>query len=384
MLQWFKTHPYFLRDESTALSNDSNYKELFQRRDNFFISHGEILVRLEKLYRHPILVVYFDGTPYQLPAVFPLDRNLTTEEMDSIASSDTFLSVYEKVKPLVKFFYDLRHQNSSGELCVLERENLEGDDNHFGITTILKRVKEWYAAHVTRKFPPDSEEVEFCSHFNYINREIKLLYTQQFLDENLVEGDCYAVLYKSVPKTQFLSENKNIYLSCFIDGVNKAGLIENINVNLESHFLDSRIKSSLDLVNKPDVVKELSLKNQIIRSQWFHIKKEPIPFKDINGLVTIIGNGDYDKGLERIAARCQETFRQIEDFFFIGIRFPNRKDILEFQLFKIYKSDSPPAYVLQFNNRNKVIEILKQYDRVEAIRGEKITKETFHQRNSKR
>lgn len=57
MIHWFKRHPKHLAAESTALSNDNNYKELYQVRDNLFISHGNIIVRLDKIYYFPILIV---------------------------------------------------------------------------------------------------------------------------------------------------------------------------------------------------------------------------------------------------------------------------------------------------------------------------------------
>ena len=75
MIQWFKTHPEFLRKESTALSNDSNFKEIYQCRDNLFISHGNIIVRLNETHRFPILIIYTDATPFRLPMIFPLQEN---------------------------------------------------------------------------------------------------------------------------------------------------------------------------------------------------------------------------------------------------------------------------------------------------------------------
>jgi integrative and conjugative element protein (TIGR02256 family) len=382
-LQWFKKHPQFLRDESTKLSNDSNYKELYQCRDNLFISHGDILVRLDKLYRYPILIVYSNATPFLLPATFPLIRNLTKEEMDGFAALEAG-QLFERIKPLVLFYHKLRHQNSSGELCVLERENLEDGNDFYGITTILKRLRDWHAGHTTNHYPPDSEEVDFCSHFNFINKEMKLIYTEQYLNKNLIDGDCYAILYKSTPHTRFLPFVRQIYLSCYFDGVTKSGLIEETDINIERYFLDGRIKTSVDLVAKPTVVKELKDSGQLLKAQWFHIDNEPAPFETINDLVTIIGNGDFDEGIERLAKRCKETFATIENSIFIALRFPNKKGILEFQLFKIYKLTTPPEYVLQFNDRDKIIEMLKQYQIVEAIKGEKVTEQTFHQRNSTR
>lgn len=383
MIQWFKKHPQYLRDESTALSNDSNYKEIYQHRDNLFISHGDILVRLNKRYRYPILIVYTNATPFLLPAIFPLQRNLTEDEIIELASLDIG-QLISKVKPLVFYYYHLRHQNSSGELCVLERENLEDGNDFFGITTILKRVRDWYAGHTTGIYPPDSEEVDYCSHFNFINQETKLIYTEQFLNQELLEGDCYAILYKSTPIAKHLPISRKIYLSCYIDGIGKTKIIENVNVNLENYFLDDRIKSSQDLSTKTSVVKELIDNGRLLKAQWFHIENEPAPFETVNDLVAIIGNGNFDEGIDRITQQCQETFRFIQDFFFMGIRFPNKKGILEFQLFKIYRTNAPYGMMISLDDRQKIIEAIKVYGKVEAIRGEKVTDVSFHQRNSKR
>lgn len=383
MIEWFKRHPQFLRDESIALSNDSNYKEIYQCRDNLFISHGDILVRLDKLYRYPILIVYTNATPYLLPAIYPLKRNLTSQELDELASLELG-QLIDKVKPLVLYYYNLRHQNSSGEICVLERENLEEGNDFYGITTILKRLRDWHAGHTTNVYPPDSEEVDFCSHFNFVNQEIKLVYTEQFLNPQLVEGDCYATLFKSTPTSKFLPISRKTYLSCYIDGVTSSGVFEAININLEDNFLDERIRNSIDLTTKKSIVKEMADSGRLIKAQWFHINKEPKPFEKFEELVSVIGNGDFENGIDRILRRCQDTFSTIQDFFYIAIRFPNRKGLLEFQLFKVYRSPAPNGFLIGLDDRQKIVEIIKLYERVEAIRNEKISDITFHQRNGKR
>lgn len=383
MIQWFKKHPEFLRDESTRLSNNSNYQEDFQYRDNVFISHGDILVRQEEVYAYPVLIVYLDATPFVLPVVFPLKRKLSKEEVEELGAMD-IPRLYEKIKPDVLFYHHLRHQNGSGEICLLERENLEQGNNVYGITTILKRLRDWHAGHTTGNYPPDSEEVDYCSHFNLINEDTKLIYNDSFLNPDLIEGDCYAALYKDLNKNRYISFSRRIYLGCFIDGIRKNGLIENIHIHLHKHLYDERIKTSLDLINKPEVVKELTTNHRLLKAEWFHIEKEPPPFNTFTDLVTIIGNDDQDKGVDRLAARCQETFATIKESFFLGLRFPNRKGFLEFQLFKICRLEQPPEYLIQLDKREKVVEMIKQYGRIEAIRCEKVTETTYHQRNSKR
>ena len=117
-MHWFKKHPDFLRRESTALSNNSNYQEIHQCRDNVFLSHGNIIVRLEKVYRHPVLIIYTDATPYQLPIIFPLKDELTAQEVEAL-SKLRIDEICLNIKPRVIYYHRLRHQNGSGALGVL-------------------------------------------------------------------------------------------------------------------------------------------------------------------------------------------------------------------------------------------------------------------------
>ncbi len=383
MLQWFKKHREFLQKESTALSNDSNYKELYQCRDNLFISHGNIIVRLAEAHRFPILILYTDATPYRLPLIFPLQRVLEKEEVQELAKLSIALAL-EKIKPVVQFYYDLRHQNNSGVLCTIESENLERGSKFFGITTVLQRVRDWCAGHITKEYPPDSEEVDFCSHFNFINKEIKLFYSELFLNDKLVEGDCYASLYNVIPQGQFYPDTRYLYTGILIDGIGKSGLIEDIQLALPSHLLDENLKTSLDLYKFPEIVNQLISQKRLLKSYWFHVDKEPKPFHSFNDLVSVIGNGSFEKGIKRITARCYDFLKTMPENFILGIRFPNRKGTTEFQLFKIYKKTNPPTLVLDQDPTVRMPVIVDSYERVEAIEGEKITGESFHQRNSKR
>jgi integrative and conjugative element protein (TIGR02256 family) len=383
MLQWFKKHREFLQQESTALSNDSNYKELYQCRNNLFLSHGNIIVRYNATHRYPILIIYTDATPYRLPLIFPLQRELSKQEVEEF-STLSIVEAIERIKSAIRFYHELRHQNSTGVLCFLEWENLDSGSKFFGITSILQRVRDWYTAHFTNEFPPDSQEVDFISHFTFINTEIKILYPEQFLDPKLVEGDCYATLNNIIPKSLYYSNTRYFYYGSFIDGLTKGGLIETVQLNLEGLFLHEKLKTSLDLYAHPDIVNKLVNEKKLLKATWFHVAVEPRPFHLFKDLVALIGNGDYDKGIVRLQGRCFEFLKSLPDDFILGIRFPNRKRIYEFQLFKIYKKEKPPTMVFHQNPDDRMPLILDSYEKVEAIEGEKITAETFHQRNSKR
>lgn len=382
MLKWFKTHPEFLRKESTALSNDSNYKERYQYRDNLFLSHGNIIVRMNGTHRFPILIVYTDATPYRLPLVFPLSRELSELGLRELASLE-IIELANRIKPVVQFYYHLRHQNSSGELCTLERADLDGPSTFYGITTILQRVRDWYAGHLTNNYPPDSEEVNFEAHFNFICDDTKLFYPDSFLDRSLIEGDFYASLYKIISKGIYFLEDRYVYIGCFIDGLSKGGLFQQPTIDLSHFGLHKNIQSSLDIYTKTDTIQQLVANKYLLKSHWFHVDNEPMPFEKLSDLISIIGNGDYQNGLNKIMARCLDSFSEIPDYFFIAIRFPNRKGSYEFQLFKVLKSnvyagigEKDPVKKMQF--------ILDCYEKVEAVSSEKFTSESFHLRNGKR
>jgi integrative and conjugative element protein (TIGR02256 family) len=383
MLQWFKKHRKFLQKESTDLSNDSNYKELYQCRNNLFISHGNIIVRYNGTHRFPILIIYTDATPYRLPLIFPLQRELSRQGVDELSTLPIGEAI-ERIRPVIQFYHELRHQNSTGVLCFLEWENLDSGSKFFGIATILQRVRDWYAGHFTKNFPPDSQEVELFSHFTSINRELKLFYPEQFLNPALIEGDFYAFLYNIIPKGFYYAITRSFYSGIFLDGVTKGGIIEPISIDLSKYMLHEKLNTSLDLYTHQDILKFLISQGRILKATWFHIENEPRPFHLFKDLVSLIGNNDYDTGVSRIKARCFESLKSMPDDFILGIRFPNRKGVYEFQLFKVYKKENPPVMVLHQNSDERMPMIVDSYEKVEAIEAEKITEETFHQRNSKR
>lgn len=385
MLQWFKIHTEFLRRESNALSNDSNYKEIFQVRDNLFVSYGDIIVRINGTRRFPILIVYSNATPYRLPNIFPLADSITKEQLAEIAALN-FETALEKVRPLVKFYYSLRHQNSSGDLCIVERDDLDNQNVFYGISAILQRVRDWHAGHITGNYPPDSEQVDFEAHFNFVDKSNSLFYPDSFLNQSITEGDFYAALMKIVSKGVYFDGDRYVYFGFFIDGISKGLIIENSPAeDLRRWKLHDHIQTSHDIYAKPNIIERLIEKREILKAQWFHIDKAPDPFKNVTELVVIIGNGDIQDGLYRLSQRCLAYLGTLSDYFYIAVRFPTLNNGLEFQLFKVHKKASTSFQGLKESNPVKKMQfIVDCYDRVEVIETEKLTPDTFHQRNSKR
>jgi integrative and conjugative element protein (TIGR02256 family) len=383
MVHWFKRHPNFLQSESDGLSKSKIYNEKIQVRNNLFLSHGNVIVRLDKISRFPFLVVYTEGTPYELPLIYPLKEELNLEFVQQLAAMD-ILSLQKAIYSYIKFRYELRHQNASGVLCILEWDNLDDGSKFYGIKNILERVKDWCQGLITGIFPPDSQEVEFCSHFNNIDYGLKFFYPEPFLDQKMVEGEAYGLKYTYIPKGRYYPHDRYIYFGCLLTGKNKAGIYESLGITLPNFFFEEGILNALDLVTKPGIIDRLVADKTLIKISWFQIEKEPAPFSSFTELVTIIGNGNFEVGQERMQGICLQGLKLKPDNFLVAIRFPNRKGAHEFQIFKVTKKSSITGILINTNDKELFNYLLDSYDHVDAIECEKFTDESFHQRNKGR
>jgi integrative and conjugative element protein (TIGR02256 family) len=362
------------------LASDTNYKELFQFRNTLFVSHGQIVVCLEKIYKFPFLIVYTDATPYALPQIYPLKQVLSKEQVELISKLPLAL-VPASLLPYIEFYYHLRHQNASGALCVLEWDNLDTEFEFFGIKTILKRIREWCTGLITNTFPQDSPDVDFCSHFNNVYHGLKFIYPEEFLDQQVIQGLFYANVTSIVPKGRFFKEECYIYSGVLLDGVNEQRV----------HFpkkveapLDPKLETSADFLNEKILLAELVLKKIVLQGAWFQLNAEPMPFKTFRELVLLIGNGDYTKGVQRFHDTCSEYLQLKPESLHIGVRFTNRRGDLEFQMFKISIRDVP-VFALESKEPLEITTIIiEAYDTVAAIESEKVTPESFFMRNGNR
>lgn len=383
MVHWFKRHPQHLAKESEALSNDPNYRETITFRDNLFLSHGNILVRLDKTYRFPILIVYPESTPYELPSIYPLKTELTKEQVQFLASSK-FEDVLPTISQYVQYYYHLRHQNQGGNLCILEWDNLDDGSKFYGISTILKRIKDWFRGTKTGEFPPDSQEVEFYAHFNKVANDIKFLYPESFLNESIIAGESYSLLFRYLPKGSYNRYDQWIYFGSLLTGISKAGLYDQLEYNLNGFFYEEGITNAIDLLEKKEILNRFIKQGRLLRSSWFHINEEPSPFKNFSELLSLIGEGDEALAVKRMLPYFTNEITEKPNFLFVAIRFPNRKSELEFQLFKVYKKADPHGGLIGVSKEEAFKYFLDSYEVVEAIKCEKFSDQTFHLRNSGR
>ncbi len=380
MIHWFKKHPKHLAAESAALKRDINYKELYQQRDNLFISHGDIVIRLDKIYRFPILIVYPEATPYVLPSIYPLKESLSSEQVESLAK-EPFEKVFSELLPYIEFYYHLRHQNQSGSLCILEWDNIDDGSKFYGISSILKRVRDWYKGIITGTFPPDSQEVEFHAHFINVEEGFKFMYPSSFLDEKYFEGEVYGLFYNYLPKGKYYRYDRHIYFGCLMVGKNKNGFYEYNDFPLQSFFFEEGIKNAIELIEKEESLKRLIHSRRLIKTGWYQVSTEPSPFKTIEELIKIIGEGDYSLGLKRIQPFYLLELKTKPEIFYISIRFPTRKGLQEFQLFKVIKKVEVSGVLIGASDDETFKQLINSYELVYAVQCEKFTDESYHQRN---
>lgn len=385
MIQWYKKHPDYLLRETKALSQDLNYKLLYLFRNNLLVSHGNIIVRLDKIYRFYFLIVYTNAAPYALPLFFPLKNVLTEQQVKDISLLQEE-QVFSAIKDDIMFHYHLRHQNASGALCILEWDNLDDGVKFYGITTILKRVKDWCKGIVTNKFPPDSEEVEFCAHFNYVDNHLHFFYPDNFLQHDLLEGEAYGTLYTTVPKGIYFDRDHHNYVGSLLIGTRKNGLYHTSENTFPAVFKEAGVHNELDLYQKRDAIRRLVDEKTLIKIYWFNIEKEPAPFHHFEDLITIIGEGDREQGKNRMIPLCLDDVKLKPEQFFIALRFPNRKSILEFQLFRVAKvEDSSVRGSLVCHTKEEIFDyLIADYTKIYAVRSGNFSDDNFHQRNAGR
>lgn len=373
-LHWFKRHPQFLQSESRALSEDANYREIRQARGELFLSHGCVRVVSDEIREHPILIVYRESTPYTLPHVIVLSEELTVAEVDELAQM-TISQVLEKVANRVKHYPKLRHQSRSGVLCILERSILDTGSEFVSITAILKRIRDWFAGHITGNFPPDSEEVEYTAHFPVVSSQYQILYPEEFLNTSMTQGFFYAQLLHNA--------GRSIYYGNLIDGLTPGDVLINGITTPTLRPLREDLRTSADFELNKGEVERLITEKQLLHGVWFQVKETIGPFVAFKELVEIIGGGDSANGVTRFIKTCKEFLNPLYDYFFIGIQYPNYRGETEFQVFRVIKRDTATP-IISRDETEKMQGRLDCYDHVEAIWCQKFTDENFHQRNSTR
>jgi len=376
-MSWFFRHPEWLLSETRELSNSSIYKENQQIIGRLLVSTGRIVVRKNQIQSWPILVVYPEASPFKLPIVYILRRDLDPKILETIAHSNSS-DIHRHLSDKVEFIYK-RHQNRDGSVCFLETGDLHSERAEtVGIREILSRLYGWIGG----KPQPDSHEVELYYHFPNVTSELHLLLTDIFFAEDVARGTFFAQQISLL--TSAVNTDK-AYLGVCVSGETETG------VSLVPRYLHSMFSEALpplyNLLKEDDekVIKSLA-EGELLKGFWWNISEEPQPFQGVRSLMKTIGNGDDDEGLDAFikVGFLREFIKKEHQYIYIGIRFPGRLQNYDWQIFRLVRKSPIEYYAnVTWDVDDYKQSILQNYT-FEAIRHEYFTEKYYHKRNSGR
>lgn len=141
-MSWFIQWPYWFKQELHELSNNSNYRERCVFPGRTLVSCGEVLVRLKETSYFPVLIVYPEATPFDVPVVYMLSQVLDVELVKKLSELHSS-AIPDQIRGFIKLHYH-RHQGPTGNLCILEKDDLHDDSAAFvGARATLDRVRQW-------------------------------------------------------------------------------------------------------------------------------------------------------------------------------------------------------------------------------------------------
>lgn len=378
---WFKRHPELYTEIRRQLAGNRNYQQKVTLRNNLVVSQGDILVRYNgSTHRFPVLIVYPDSTPYALPFVYMLDdQKPLPESLAERISHAEFGGVGPLIEPFVKFYYH-RHQSPGGSLCILEGDRLDGGADYFSTQAVLSRVMQWCRGQLTGQMPPEGNEVELYAHFPNQNDLEEFLYPEEFLEDVGQQGEFCGSLIASVPYGQ---EKHRTYIGAQLVALSSTGLVVHARSKTPQATLPPELTGATAYFSNRKVLLAKTEQEDLVAGLWFEVSEEPHPFANLEDLVRLIGNGKPETGYERFL-KSVDFFRNylnsLPEWFYVGIRYPNRRNTKEWGLFKLLKKKNAFS-LLTINTVDDVRDALGNYPQLEAVRTEPFTEEAFHLRN---
>ncbi len=377
MMSWFFKHPEWLASETRELSNSSVFKEKQQVIDNLLVSFGRLVVRKAKIETWPILIVYPEVTPYCPPKIYILNCDIDRQLVEIIARSkidDINRHLYDKVEFVYK-----RHQNPDGSVCFLETGDFHSERAEaVPIREILNRLCGWLGG----RPQPDSREIELFHHFPDSTSELHFLLTDVFLGAGAVKGTFFA--QKISLFTSILGTDKS-YLGICISGETEAG-VSLAPIYLKSMFSEV-LPHPINLLDEKNAGVQKDLRDGVLlKGFWWDINEEPQPFKGVAALMTIIGAGCENGGVETFLRVdfLREYVKHEQPQIYVGVRFPGRVQSRDWQMFRLVRKEPIQYHANVTWDFDDYKQSLLQNYTIEAIRHEYFTDEYYHRRNAGR
>ena len=373
-MKWFKLHPEWLANACRDLAGSSDYQQVRQCLGNALASTGYVLVRLNKLAKHPVLVVFPDATPYSPPVVYLLEAVLSEADLAQVANA-SLRDLATLIAPKVKWHFR-RHQNADGSLCLIEGDHLYAEKPELlSVSDVLQRVRDWLAGLSTGRLPPDSPEVDFYAHYPRRAEAIHFLVPDPFYGRDTCAGMFVAT------KPCLLNHSlRDMYLIVGTIGTDAGGVCHPP-VVLEGAQEQLFAKA-------PDLVKALAadqlmtdLANGIIVGYWLTVEAEPSVFADVEQMASAISPGAPDQGVARLASLVKVPLVRCQTPIHLGLRYPSRRGDLEWQVLQLARPSGMAGLVTP-----SVDDLAEQFRRHEitAVRTTPFTETGFHRRNEGR
>lgn len=380
-MRWFKRHPDLLKEYSIALSSDSNYSESWQKRGFIFLSCGEIIVRLDEIRKLPILIAYSDATPYVLPSVYLLNELIPESYIDSLSKKNNLHELSDAINAFKKLFY-FRHQGANGSLCLLDADNLGDDEvSYYSAHQIIERVRVWYKSYLLNQFPPELPQVEPFAHYPHKVTDIEILYPEIFLNNNSQQGEFYGFPYFMVPIRNGI--DKIIFLGSILTVETSTGIQKDaISFKNRLFILPPELSTPIDLLTKTDLIKSWIDTKKVLKGYYFSVAKEPSIFLNHTDIASYL-NDDQDEGYILLLNKIGNDLKSLLNYIYLGFRYLNRHNKYEWHFIRLEKVGSDAASCIGPLSLDNGKCLLDNYA-IKAIRGEEISDQSFHSRNSSR
>lgn len=373
-MKWFKLHQEWFERACRDLEGSSDYQQVRQCLGNVLASTGYMLVRLNKLAKHPALVVFPDATPYSPPVVYLLEGVLSEDALARVADASPG-EVGRLIAVKVRWHFR-RHQNADGSLCLIEGDRLYGEKPELlAVSDVLRRVRDWLAGLSTGKMPPDSPQVDFYAHYPRHAEGIHFLVPDPFYSRDTCEG-----MFVATKPGLLDNYLRNMYLIVATIGSDAGGIchppvvVDNAQENLFAEV--------------PDLVNALAAgklatdsEKGIVVGYWLTVDAEPCVFADVAQVAEAISLRAPDQGIARLAKLLKAPLERCQTPIYLGLRFPGRRGDLEWQVLQIVRPSGMPGLVAP--SEGELAEQFRRYE-IAAARTTPFTEAGFHRRNEGR
>ncbi|MBG8556105.1 ThiF family adenylyltransferase [Hymenobacter guriensis] len=335
MSKWFERHPFILHREIHQLSSHGDYRQVGIACNQVLLSAGTLLLRLNgKVSRYPAAFLYPDSTPFALPTVFLLERELTEQEVTKLAAS-SFAHATASLGQVKRLIYQ-RHQNSNGSLCLLEQDNVEqlGAET-FDAHSIINRVVQWLKALELGTPIPESKEVELYAHFPG-KAATRILLTETYFTTVGQQGRMYFTPLLQEPRKTLAKERLFIGAGILVDGISMPP-----DDGTVWHFMPDGINSPNLLYRYPAKAQRATKQFKLLEGYWWQVAQEPPVLRDTEHLLAFLGGGNINQGLTRISSELKTAVTEARQPLLIGLRFTNRKGSPEWLMLKLEASETP-------------------------------------------